>query len=68
MSELYRYVDEHPNAAPMRKTCNTWRLVIESLNKAFLVMTMLKSIDDGLKFFTNWIDQIIENGTNMFVS
>ena len=52
----------------MRKTCNTWRLVIESLNKAFLVMTTLKSIDDGLKFFTNWMDQIIEKGTNMFVS
>ena len=28
----------------------------------------LKSIDDGLKFFTNWMDQILEKGTNMFVS
>ena len=73
MSELHRYVDEHPNAVDAIPTSKTLQY-LEGCNAIFergflshdkimdMNSTVLKSIDHGFKFFTNWMDQILKEG------
>ena len=79
LSELYHYVDEHPRAEDAKCTSLTLKY-LEACNKLFemgflshdkvlnMNSSVLKSIDDGFRFFTNRMNQIFEKGTLIIIT
>lgn len=73
MSELYRYINEHPHQEDVACVKNTLKY-LEACNKIFekgylshskitdMNSEVLTSIDEGYKFFVNWLDQVLEKG------
>ena len=73
MSELYWYINEYPDNDDVPSVRYTLKF-LESCNKMFergflshsmisdISSDTLKSIDEGFKFITNWINSIIKDG------
>ena len=58
MSELFQYSSQnhHPSTQKMLSYLEACNSIFEKESD------VLKSIDEGYKFFTDWLSQIIQNG------
>ena len=73
LSELFQYVSENEDSA-IADGSKATLLYLEACSKLFengflshgrisiMDSDVLKSIDDGYRFFTSWLNQILSNG------
>ena len=69
LSELFQYISDHP-VQPDTNTFKYLEACSKIFEKGFLShdkitsssSEVLKSIDEGFTFFTNWLNQIFEQG------